>query len=63
MIIPVTCERCGKNKRADDGRMLYVALGWRRGKRIVCPECLEGEKIMQQLDETVNGWDDLDVPF
>ncbi len=63
MIIPVTCERCGKGKRADDGRMLYVALGWRRGKRIVCPECLEGEKIMQQLDETVNGWDDLDIPF
>lgn len=49
IIIPVVCERCGVQKRNADGQMMYVALSWKRGKRIVCPDCHEGEKTMDQL--------------
>lgn len=64
MVVPIVCERCGAQKRDSLGRSLYVAIAWRRGKRMVCPACFETEKTMEDLGDLVglgNDWDD--VPF
>lgn len=65
VILPVKCERCGVLKRNEDGRALYVALTWKRGKRIVCPDCREGEIMVDQLHDLVTRDDDYDedMPF
>ena len=64
LIVPVICERCGKQKRHEDGRSLYVALVWKRGKRMVCPDCHLAEQVLEGLEKVVS-WDDADdeVPF
>lgn len=69
IVVPVVCERCGTPKRADDGRTIYVALRWLRERgdrrRMVCPDCYEGEKTIEGLDRLVNtgdnDWEEL--PF
>lgn len=59
IIIPVVCERCGVQRRNAEGQTTYVALAWKRGKRIVCPDCHAGEKAIDQLSR-LTGSDDTD---
>lgn len=59
-LIPIVCSRCATAKRAEDGRTLYVDWLWAKGKRMICPTCLEAEKLMGALEELVapddDGW-------
>lgn len=56
-LVPVICTRCAAQKRDATGRSMYVDFLWSKGKRMVCPPCLEAEKTMASLDELVS-WDD-----
>lgn len=65
-LVPVVCSRCAAQKRDATGRTVYVDWIWSRGKRMICPPCLETEKAMGALDGLVSWDDDLSddsVPF
>ena len=59
VVVPITCESCGGGKRKPDGQLYYVSLEWlqeyRKGRRMLCPDCWEGDRTMEQLTDLVVG--------
>jgi hypothetical protein len=62
VVVPIYCESCGVAKRTAAGQLAYVAIEWlvayKKGRRMLCPDCFAGAQTMEQLDELVNGWED-----